>query len=564
MTTPLTLPAKPDLGHLKRQAKELLREVRAQQGEALQIIVIFHPRPGEFSGLRDAQLALARRYGFADWNHLRDEVELRQLRSGTTAEQAERFIDHACLRYNGDDQDWRYRHASVWLRQLPGLVHSDFYCALVAADLESVRDFLRRDPTLAQRNGGPRNWPPLLYVTYSRVEQNPEQAVAVAKALLEAGASPDSHTDNPSGFTAVTGAIGEGERGPIACVPHLRAEELVKLLLDAGANPNQSQALYNTMLGAHLDKWLPIFVQYGLKTGERANWNPDDLEPIFDFLLSHVVAQGRLNLVRYLLEQGANANAVSRYSHRSAHATAQLTARTDIVELLERYGAKPEPLSVEDQFRGACHGHDQETAARLLLEHSRLLRDNDLFCDCAMVDVETCLWLVRQGFDINARDHSGQTVLHKYSLWNMPDAVATLLQHAADPEAMENNWHATALGMALHHHHWPVVEVLLPISNNLFDVCRMASTERAQALLSRDPVLVQQRTPMGNSALHVVSQAKQDDADFDASVATIELLLQYGADPQARNNEGKTPAQWYRQFGMDELADYMARRSGAD
>jgi hypothetical protein len=60
------------------------------------------------------------------------------------------------------------------------------------------------------------------------------------------------------------------------------------------------------------------------------------------------------------------------------------------------------------------------------------------------------------------------------------------------------------------------------------------------------------------------SQAKQDDPDFAASVATIELLLKYGADRHALNQEGRTPQQWYRQFGMDELADYMAQRCGAD
>ncbi len=205
---------------------------------------------------------------------MRNEVELRQLRSGTPQEQAERFINHACLRYDGDDQAWRYQRASEWLRQLPELVRADFYCALVAADLEVVRDFLRRDGSLALRNGGPRDWPPLMYVTYSRVEQNREQAVAVAKLLLEFGASPDSYSTEPSGFTALTGAIGEGERGPIACVAHPRAGELVKLLLDAGANPNQSQALYNAMLGEHLGEWLPIFVQYGLAAGD-----PRQLEP---------------------------------------------------------------------------------------------------------------------------------------------------------------------------------------------------------------------------------------------------------------------------------------------
>jgi hypothetical protein len=118
--------------------------------------------------------------------------------------------------------------------------------------------------------------------------------------------------------------------------------------------------------------------------------------------------------------------------------------------------------------------------------------------------------------------------------------------------------------MALHHHHWPVIEVLLPICTNLFDVCRMADADRAQVLLARDATLAQRRTSMGNTALHLVSQAKQDDPDFAASVATIELLLKYGADRHALNQEGRTPQQWYRQFGMDELADYMAQRCGAD
>ncbi len=564
MSSSLTLPVRPDLDHLKKQAKLLLREVRSQHREALAIIAALHPHPADFSTLRDAQLVVARRYGFADWDQLRNEVALRQLRSAAAPEQAERFINHACLRYDGDDQAWRHRQASEWLRQLPQLVREDFHCALVAADLDAVQGFLRRNPALALRNGGPRDWPPLLYLTYSRIEQNHEHAVAVARLLLECGASPDSYTDNPGGFTAVTGAIGEGERGSMNCVPHARADELVRLLLDAGANPNQSQALYNAMLSEHLDKWLAIFVQYGLKAGDRANWSPDDEEPIFDFLLSQVVVQGKMDLVRFLLERGANANAVSRYNHRAAHTVARLTGRVEMADLLERFGATSEPLCVEDQFRVACDRRDFDSAAGLLRQHPPLLLDDELFLNCAMGDVDTCLWLVQQGYRINARDRSGKTVLHNYALWNNPAGITTLLQHGADPEVRENNWQATPLGMALHHHHWPVVEVLLPISNNLFDLCRMAQSERVQALLSGDASLTQQRTPMGNTPLHVVSQARQDDPDFDASIATIEWLLHYGADPKAANNEGKTPSQWFRQSGMDEVADYMTERVGAD
>jgi ankyrin repeat protein len=504
-------------------------------------------------------------YGFVDWERLRNEVELRHLRASTLKERAERFIRHACLSYNGDDQPWRFERAAEWLRQMPEISEGDFYCALAAADHRSVTAFLSVDPALAQRNGGPRNWPPLMYVTYSRVEQNKQHSLAVANMLLEFGASPDSHSTDPIGFTALTGAVGGGERGPIACPEHPLAQELVMLLLDAGANPNQSQALYNTMLGEDLGKWLRLFVQYGLKAGDRANWSAGDKEPIFDFLLCHEVANGDLELVRFLLERGANPNSVSRYNHHSVHAVARLTGRTEIAALLEKFDARVELLSVEDRFAIALHQQDKSLAADMLRQHPQLLQNIELLSNCAMSDVDTCLWLVQHGYDINCQNHSGgQTVLHRYASWRKPEEVAKLIAHGADPDAREKNWHSTPLGIALHHHHWPVVDVLLPVTHNLMDMCRVADAERGEELLAQDATRVFERTPMGNTALHVVSQAKQDDPDFDASVATIEILLKYGADPTVRNHEGKTPSQWYRQLGMDEVADYMAERFGTD
>jgi ankyrin repeat protein len=555
----LTLPANPHPDHLRKQARQLLRSHRAKDATTLAIVATFHPRPEEFSSLRDAQLTVARRHGFADWAQLSAEVELRQFRSSSAPQQVERFIDHACLRYNGDDQAWRYQRATTWLQQMPALTR-DFHAALVAADVDSLRSFLPRDAGLATRLGGPRNWPPLMYITYSRIEQNAAHAVAAARLLIEHGADPDAQAPSLPGFNAVTGAIGEGERGPVSCVPHPCADELVALFLDAGASPNQSQALYNTMLGHTLGKWLQLFVQRGLKAGEPANWNPGVTEPIFDFLLSNVASQGRIEVVRLLLEHGANPDAISRYNHRSAHTNAQLAGQAGIAALLEQHGATARPLTIEDQFRVACAGHDRTRANHLLQEHRQLLRDGALFRECAMVDVDTCLWLVAQGFDINTRDDKGQTVLHNYALWNNPDAVRALLQHGADPDLQDRLYGATPLGFALHHHHWSVVEVLAPISNDVFDVCRTADSQRLQILLERDPSLAKLRTPMGNTPLHVVSQARQDDPDVDGSMATIDLLLKHGADPGARNNEARTPAEWYRQHGMDELADYLASR----
>jgi len=66
------LPVRPDLGQLKRQAKELLKAVRAGDADALAEFDHFHPDPpkhGE-AKLSDAQLALARAYQAPSWMRL--------------------------------------------------------------------------------------------------------------------------------------------------------------------------------------------------------------------------------------------------------------------------------------------------------------------------------------------------------------------------------------------------------------------------------------------------------------------------------------------------------------
>src|SRR5579864_2683703 len=79
-----SLPARPSLDHLKHQAKDLLSAYDAGAPEAFQRIREFHPgfheaadsliRQANFS-LSDAQLALAREYGYSSWRRLKAAVD---------------------------------------------------------------------------------------------------------------------------------------------------------------------------------------------------------------------------------------------------------------------------------------------------------------------------------------------------------------------------------------------------------------------------------------------------------------------------------------------------------
>ena len=75
------LPANPNITQLKRQAKELKRAVSAGDAPALDRVRLSHPSysagaavvPDDFT-LRDAQVTIAREYGFDGWHQLSTQV----------------------------------------------------------------------------------------------------------------------------------------------------------------------------------------------------------------------------------------------------------------------------------------------------------------------------------------------------------------------------------------------------------------------------------------------------------------------------------------------------------
>ena len=78
-----TLPPRPNLDHLKTQAKELLHAHGARQAAAAARIIAHHPELKSFTpdevldrrlALADAQLVIAREYGFASWALLKLRV----------------------------------------------------------------------------------------------------------------------------------------------------------------------------------------------------------------------------------------------------------------------------------------------------------------------------------------------------------------------------------------------------------------------------------------------------------------------------------------------------------
>ena len=77
MSAVRALPARPSLDSLRKQAKRLAREAAAGNGEAIARVHAQLPRCALPLSNRDAQLVVAREYGFAGWPDLTTEVQKR-------------------------------------------------------------------------------------------------------------------------------------------------------------------------------------------------------------------------------------------------------------------------------------------------------------------------------------------------------------------------------------------------------------------------------------------------------------------------------------------------------
>src|SRR6267143_2834679 len=247
-----SLPPRPSLENLKKQAKTLQKKWRAGSAETLTRIRAAHPQYTGMSDdqlrafkprLTDCQLVLAREAGFESWPQLKVAVE------SSNQELANQFIDLACLCYDDPHYDHRSFHARAHelLARDPELAGANIWAAATAGNAHAVESFLGDGPQLVNRPG-PHGWAPLLCACYSRVKPiDPRYSTyRVAKLLLDRGAEPNAYTmkhNDPPGsararrFTALTGVFGGGSTGLANQPPHPQWRELAELLLEHGAHP---------------------------------------------------------------------------------------------------------------------------------------------------------------------------------------------------------------------------------------------------------------------------------------------------------------------------------------
>ena len=505
----------------------------------------------------DAELAIAREHGFASWRQLAAYV-------AHPAGLAD-FLQLACLCYFTSDAPANWQRAGAMLEADPQLASRDIWHASCAGDVQAVQGFLAADPALLDQPGGYFDWPPLLYACYSRLDPPGESTFAVAALLLEQGADANAHYmwGGQYRFTALTGAFGEGEMGPQCQPPHPRCRELAQRLLDAGADPNDSQALYNTMFTPG-SACLELLLAHGLDKTHRCNWLlqedgelVDHHEHTLDYQLQWAARNHHVERAKLLVEHGADVkdNAVDG---RHLYEWAWLTGHPDLAQYLADHGAPIVQLDAPKRFAGTCMSGDAEAARRLAAADPALVRRTqdampNLLADAAAGNrLDAVRTMLDVGFDSG---RPSRTALHQAAFHGHLAMAQLLVKNGASLSARDDYFAGTPLQWAMAANQPELRAYLATQPIDIFDAILCEDATRLGALLDAQPALLE--APLGtmhdNETHRDNWQTPLAFAALRDRRAALAWLLERGARVDVQNGDGRPLLELARETASAEV-----------
>ncbi|HWA56920.1 MAG TPA: ankyrin repeat domain-containing protein [Gemmatimonadales bacterium] len=566
MATPL--PARPSLDWLRRRAKLLLKTLRRTRPAAT---------------LAEAQLALAREHGLPSWRALKAEVEARLAAGATRATPATPIAEET---------------VAAFLR------------AVGAGDTDPVRAWLAEQPGLVNAVGPHPFWGGRCQALHVAVGTGRKPMVEL---LLRAGADPNGTNDGYMHWSPLMSAMGK-DREPIRRLLLRRGARIglvealmlgddrtVLRLLKAGhrALPAEVPNGGSLLMFARTPKAIDRLLELGVPLDRRDQWGATPVEALSRLgkdgrdLVRHLESRGvraapaeyarmgdraalaRLAasdpavlredavmlgavdgrhhaLVRWLLKQGANANAraAAQSQHTALHSAAW-SGDLAMVKLLVAAGA--DPASRDRQYDATPEGW-AETAIEVTGNEK-----------CRAV----AAWLVSRARGRGASPDDTPaprklwTPIMKAAFTGDVGAVQRLLMRGADPNVLSNSSHRhRPLHRAIEH------KKTLPKHDGHEEVVRhllaAGADPRRRALATRLTALALAACDEPRFVPLLLPRFGELDL-FHAAVvldlARVRALLAAGADPMATDINTMRPLHYCAASRMFTLsADHAARQ----
>ena len=448
------LPSNPNLDKQRKLAKALARDYWRGESEAIERVRALHPKPPvpENFVLSDAQLVIARGYGFAGWPHMKQKIE------SLTKSPAELFK-----------------------------------AAVEAGDVDRVRQLLQSHPDLVAKINEP------MFSFKSPAAHVARTNLELLDLLLAHGADLNARTSWEKGSFGVLDQVDPDEAAPLIArgaridiwaaanlgmMPELaalvagdpslvrakggdgkrplhfaRTIEIARFLLEHGAEIDALDDDHDSTPAQHLIGDRPEVAGFLVAQGARS-----------DLLLA--AALGDLELVRRhldadpgaiamrvdqegfpLIDTASNGGHIYQWTlgfHVSAFDLARRLGHAEILDvLLERAGPLDRLLDAlwwgDDTRADAILAADPQLVVRApekaLRQVADAARNNNAVAVRAML---------RRGFPVTALSQHGAAPLHWAAFHGNADMMEEVLRYNPPIDAQDRQFHGTAMGWLIH------------------------------------------------------------------------------------------------------------------
>lgn len=314
--------------------------------------------------------------------------------------------------------------------------------------------------------------------------------------------------------------------GPV--IPGERAPDAATDFQHAAREPYSTKHITEAIRKKDADKLREILATKEVK--DLNAWDEQGTTPVYWAILEDSV-----ECLWQLLAAGASANAESGRGVKEtplSYATLRYNASVPVVKVLLQYGADPNVVPAEAEklpvLQAAKHG--KETILKLLLD---------------------------AGANIEGDNGKGQTAVTYAAEAGHTGILRMLIERGANIDKRGGYYEYTPLIEAIVNQRRDAVELLLESGASAANTCKNGATALMYAAWVGFVSAVE---TLAKHGLDLDTQ-KQDDgcsalmwAAIGGKKYAVEKLLDLGANPCLRNNEGKSAANLARENGHDDIA----------